>query len=140
MTHVARGRLAAAISVLSLAIATPAFAQQPPVGQEAYVAACAQCHGAQGRGDGPLRQFLTVAPADLTTLRQRDPNRQFPFYQVFQMVDGRALSPVHGTRAMPAWGAVFAVEAGDRFGPFGAETYIRGRIVELVTYVESLQR
>ncbi len=41
---------------------------------------------------------------------------------------------------MPAWGAVFAAEAGDRFGPYGRETYIRGRIVELVTNIESLQR
>ena len=61
-----------------------------------------------------------------------------PFAQA--VVDGRTVMPAHGTREMPAWGAVFAIEAGDRFGPHGAETFIRGRIVELVTHIETLQR
>lgn len=134
-----RTSLLAACGAL-VALGGVAQAQQPAPGQEAYALACAQCHGMQGRGDGPLRQFLTTPPSDLTTLRQRDPNRQFPFYRVFQMVDGRTLVPVHGTREMPAWGAVFSIEAGSRFGEFGRETYTRGRIVELVQYIEAQQR
>lgn len=117
-----------------------AEAQTASRGAEAYTLACGQCHGQQGRGDGPLARVLNTPPADLTTLRQRDPNREFPFFRVFQMVDGRTVMPAHGTREMPAWGAVFAIEAADRFGPHGAETYIRGRIVELVTHIETLQR
>ncbi|WP_270938115.1 c-type cytochrome [Falsiroseomonas oryzae] len=139
MTRVRKSLLAAACGA-ALATAGAAQAQQPSRGQEAYTLACAQCHGAQGRGDGPMRQFLTVPPSDLTTLRQRDPNREFPFYRVFLVVDGRTQVPAHGTREMPAWGAVFSVEAGNRFGEFGRETYIRGRIVELVSHIETLQR
>lgn len=129
----------AAGALAPLLAAPPAAAQAPP-GADAYRLACAQCHGEDARGEGPLRRFLTIAPGDLTTLRQRDPNREFPFYRVFQMVDGRALVPAHGTREMPAWGGVFAIEAGERFGLYGRETYVRGRVVELVSYLEALQR
>lgn len=132
---------ASAIAGAVLAIAAPgALAQAPSRGQEAYRLACAQCHGENGTGDGILRRFLTVVPSDLTTLRQRSPDGQFPFYRVFLTVDGRTSVPAHGTREMPAWGSIFAIEAGDRFGPFGAETYIRGRVVELVEHVQSLQK
>lgn len=120
-------------------MAGPAGAQNQNPGETAYNVYCAQCHGASARGDGPLARFLTVPPADLTTLRQRDPDKEFPFYRVFQTVDGRTLVPAHGTRDMPAWGQIFALGA-ERYGPYGAETYIRGRIVEIVQYIESLQR
>lgn len=126
--------------LLAAAVAPAAQAQPPSRGQEAYRLACAQCHGESGTGDGVLRRFLTVTPTDLTTLRRRSQDGQFPFLRVFQTVDGRAQVPAHGTREMPAWGAVFSIEAGDRFGPYGAETYIRGRTVELVEFVETLQK
>jgi putative copper resistance protein D len=34
-------------------------------GALSYAANCAQCHGAQGRGDGPLAAMLPIRPADL---------------------------------------------------------------------------
>lgn len=80
-----------------------------------------------------------MQPPDLTTLRQRN-NNEFPFYRIFLMVDGRGLDGPHGTRSMPAWGRIYSEEAGDRFGPYGSETFIRGRIVDLVRHVESLQK
>ena len=135
-----RKLLLAGTAIAAAALPGIAGAQTPSRSEEAYTLACGQCHGPQGRGDGPLARLLTVQPSDLTTLRQRDANREFPFFRVFQMIDGRTTVPAHGTREMPAWGAVFAIEAGDRFGPHGAETYIRGRIVELVRHIETLQR
>ncbi len=138
------GRLAAttiAGVLLVAATALPAAeAQSNSRGKEAYRLACARCHGEQGTGDGVLRRVLSTAPSDLTTLRQRSPDGKFPFYQVLMSVDGRTQIPAHGTRDMPAWGEIFAIEAGDRFGPFGTETYVRGRLVELVDYIETLQR
>jgi putative copper export protein len=38
-------------------------------GARLYASACASCHGAQGRGDGPVSRALARAPADLTTRR-----------------------------------------------------------------------
>lgn len=131
--------LLAAICGADMMLAATAGAQTQPPGQETYWAACGPCHGEQGRGDGPMRQFLTVAPTDLTTLRQRN-GGDYPFNRVYQMIDGRSMIPAHGTREMPVWGGVFALRANDGYGPFNTETYVRGRIVEIVTYLESLQR
>lgn len=35
-------------------------------GEQAFAQNCVSCHGAQGKGDGPLAKQLTDAPADLT--------------------------------------------------------------------------
>jgi mono/diheme cytochrome c family protein len=127
-------------ALLLAGVAPAAEAQPSSRGKEAYRLACARCHGEQGTGDGVLRRVLAVAPSDLTTLRQRSPDRTFPFLQVLMSVDGRSQVPAHGTRDMPAWGEIFTIEAGDRLGPYGTETYVRGRLVELVDYIETLQR
>ena len=45
----------------------------PPLerGRNEYANQCASCHGAAGKGDGPLQPFLVKPPSDLTTLAQR---------------------------------------------------------------------
>ncbi|WP_372620770.1 c-type cytochrome [Falsiroseomonas sp.] len=130
----------AAVAVAA-ALAQPAAAQPRPhePGAEAYRLACGQCHGEQGRGDGPLRSLLNIQAPDLTTLSQRN-SGEFPFARVMRIVDGRTEIAAHGTQQMPAWGAVFSLEASDRLEPYWRETYIRGRIVEVVSYIEALQR
>jgi mono/diheme cytochrome c family protein len=37
-------------------------------GEEIYRLYCLNCHGARGRGDGPVAESLTPRPADLTTV------------------------------------------------------------------------
>jgi mono/diheme cytochrome c family protein len=109
-------------------------------GEEFYQIACADCHGLDGRGAGPMAQFLTVKPSDLTTLSLRN-GGVFPFRQVFDVVDGRTVVPPHGSRpGMPLWGAVFQDFARERFGPHGTESYVRGRLMELVLYLETIQQ
>jgi putative copper resistance protein D len=60
---------------LMLVEAHPTSFQRSPVpftamavarGERAFVENCAPCHGADGRGDGPLAKGLPVPPADLT--------------------------------------------------------------------------
>ena len=36
---------------------------------------CRTCHGPEARGDGPVAQFLTPKPADLTRIRERNEHR-----------------------------------------------------------------
>jgi mono/diheme cytochrome c family protein len=126
---------------------TPASAQAPYEqraaaaalrGQEFYEIACADCHGFDGRGNGPMAQFLTVKPTDLTALARRN-NGVFPFRAVFESLDGRATVPQHGRPGMPIWGGVFQDFARERFGPHGTESYVRGRLIELVVYLETIQ-
>ena len=39
----------------------------PEKGKDVYRTNCLNCHGAQGRGDGPVADQLTPRPADLTS-------------------------------------------------------------------------
>jgi mono/diheme cytochrome c family protein len=73
-------------------------------GPDVFRAYCASCHGARGKGDGPVASVLRVAPPDLTRLANRG---QFPTERVRQTILGDAVVAAHGTREMPIWGPVF---------------------------------
>ena len=49
---------------------TCAFAQDIDVGKIEYQSGCAACHGADGKGKGPLTAALKSTPTDLTVLDQ----------------------------------------------------------------------
>lgn len=123
-----------------LASGNVALAQENIVGEDAFTMACAVCHGADGKGDGEFAPMLTVKPSDLTVLKKNDSDKIFPYLKVFQMIDGRALVPAHGSREMPIWGAYFrgepSVVAAE---PYGTELLVRAKITALVDYIESLQ-
>lgn len=105
-------------------------------GQPVYQQYCASCHGAEGKGNGPMASVLTVKPADRTQL-SKNHGGQFPFWHVYQVIDGRAPTAIkgHGTPEMPVWGKQFQMEeAGTR----GSEQ-TRGRILQLVYYLQSIQ-
>jgi mono/diheme cytochrome c family protein len=104
-------------------------------GQWEYQAYCATCHGAQGKGDGPMSTILTVTPADLTQLRKKN-DGEFPFWRVYKIIDGRDLVRGHGARNMPVWGAYFLSEEG---GGYLDEDRVIGRILGLVYYLQSIQ-
>jgi hypothetical protein len=44
----------------------------------------------------------------------------------------------HGDSAMPIWGERFKESAADE-GPYGSELEARGRVLALVTYLETIQ-
>ena len=90
---------------------------------------CATCHGATGRGDGPLADQLRRIPPDLTRFSARN-GGVFPSERVYRIVDGRGV-PSHGDREMPVWGDVFR---SSRAGETSAE-----RIRAIVTYLEGIQ-
>jgi mono/diheme cytochrome c family protein len=117
----------------------PSTAQRKLVGSEEFQVSCAACHGPEGRGNGSMAGYLTVEPSDLTQLARNNDGR-FPFLAVFQIIDGRQEIAVHGTRAMPIWGDRYKVEAAVKYGPYDTETAVRGRILELVQYLEAIQQ
>jgi len=114
------------------------MAQQEEVakaGRPAYEQFCAVCHGREGRGDGGAMNLLTVKPTDLTQLSKKN-DGTFPFWRVYRVIDGREEIKGHGTRDMPLWGQEFRMQTGS--SPM-AESQVRGRILELVYYLESIQ-
>ena len=90
---------------------------------------CANCHGAEGRGDGVMAEQLRRLPANLTTFAMRN-GGVFPAERVRQVVDGTGVA-AHGDRDMPVWGAVFKRStSGD----------VAARIDAIVRFLEGLQQ
>lgn len=124
---------------------TPALAQQDDLaaGRAEFTNSCMGCHGPNGQGNGPMAAFLTVKPSNLTTLSQRN-NGQYPFLQVFQTIDGRAMVKAHGEGPMPIWGDRYSVDSGaggvEPYKSYSAEPFVRARILELTYYIQSLQK
>ena len=104
-------------------------------GKPAFELYCATCHGRDAKGGGPASNLLTVKPADLTMISKKN-NGTFPFWRVYGVIDGREDIKGHGDREMPIWGAEFRAQAGS--SPV-AQSQTRGRILELVYYLQSIQ-
>lgn len=133
----------AAMAVLGLVLmAAPAAAEEDIIGSAEFLNSCAPCHGAGGRGDGPVAEHLNVKPGDLTKLAEKN-DGQFPFLKAFHIIDGRTMLSGHGTRTMPIWGQRYRIEAGGDEQPINrmaTETMIRARVLELVNYLEAIQQ
>ena len=82
--------------------------------------------------------------ADLAVL-QKNNKGAFPFNRVYDIIDGREMVKWHGTRDMPIRGNVYNEQASHWFGPEGnfpprhyAE-FVRGRILALIGYIDTLK-
>ena len=86
------GALPILVPVLILALAFLAHAQQPEIvagGESEYQRACVVCHGIDGRGDGIMRQYLKIPPANLRQLAKNNGGK-FPFWEVYAKLMGNA--------------------------------------------------
>jgi mono/diheme cytochrome c family protein len=132
-----------AIAGLALSIPLAATAQGVSIGEREYMSSCAQCHGADGRGDGVMAGFLTSTVPDLSGLQAAN-NGVFPVTAVYGIIDGSAASGVHGTAEMPAWGDRYMAQSprmlGEYYGPEDQEAFVRGRILALIEYISTLQQ
>lgn len=137
-------RTTCAALLLALAWAADAAAQPlsaVELGRREFESNCATCHGIDARGDGPMKPFLAHEPTDLTTLARRRGGR-FPASQLADLIDGRGLvgPGPHGTREMPIWGRVYREQTDAQVSPLPPEWSVRGRILALVKYLETLQQ
>lgn len=100
--------VAAAVAMLTSACTgTTRSGAEPAIsGAELYRQHCAGCHGAAGRGDGPVASLMAVAVPDLTRVAARRGGR-FPEDEVARIIDGLSPLAAHGTRHMPVWGYEF---------------------------------
>ena len=107
-------------------------------GKSVYRVYCVSCHGAAAEGDGKLAEYLTIKPADLTTLTQRHEGR-FPTDRVRRIIDGR--EPVRGHAGeMPVWGDAFQrVDSLENEPPEVREAEVTRKIDSLVHYLKSIQ-
>ncbi|MCC6707237.1 MAG: cytochrome C [Gammaproteobacteria bacterium] len=123
--------------MLGLVISSTAFAAEDSVeaaGKARFMESCAVCHGPQAVGDGPYAALLNKKPANLTLLAKNN-GGTFPFNVVYDSIDGRGPSGAHGTKDMPVWGSNWKGANAQ-----GAETAVRGRILEMIIYLRSIQK
>jgi len=118
-------------------------AEDVSIGQLEYTNSCANCHGADGKGNGPYTELLKVAVPDLTSL-QANNKGVFPFQRVYEVIDGRAEVVGHGPRDMPIWGKRYMKDAirMETMGDYAlhGEEYVRSRILALIAYLSTLQQ
>jgi mono/diheme cytochrome c family protein len=105
-------------------------------GKDLYGRFCASCHGASGRGDGPVAASFKVEVPDLTLIARRA-GGEYPRERIARIIDGRHIVGAHGSRTMPVWGEDFgSLEIGNP----DAERATRLLIGRLADYVWLLQR
>lgn len=105
-------------------------------GKDLYQRFCSSCHGAEGRGDGPVAASFKVEVPDLTLIASRAGNT-YPRERVVRIIDGRHIIGAHGSRTMPVWGEDLSrLEVGNP----DAERATRIVIDRLADYVGQLQK
>jgi mono/diheme cytochrome c family protein len=131
-----------ALAIGSIMSWTPGHAQGPDIGKQEYMFSCADCHGADGKGNGPVAQYMKSKVSDLTVLAKNSAGA-FPFARVYDVIDGRQAVGAHGPRNMLIWGNEFSREGENRSGgnatPEELSSYARGKIIALIGYIYSLQ-
>jgi len=100
--------------------------------RDLYVRYCGACHGAGGKGDGPVAGVMYPTPADLTRLAERNHDK-FPTQWVMRVVEGQAQIPAHGEPGMPVWGEDFRRE------PFGTRAKIREKVMRITAHLRAIQ-
>jgi len=106
--------------------------KQDVSGKTEFLQYCALCHGADGRGMGPLtdEDAMKKSATDLTQLAKRN-GGSFPFSKVADTIrDGRSVSG-HTPSRMMAWAKIFGAD--------GDPVRAKAIIFEVTRYVEGLQ-
>lgn len=135
--------LQATIVLAFVVTSIPAIAQdksrKPSSGEIEYQASCASCHGAAGKGNGPIATQLKTPPPDLTVLAKNN-GGVFPFAKVYDVIEGADVAS-HGTREMPVWGWEYKVEAGEYSHDMTtSQAAVQRRILSLLEHLNKLQQ
>lgn len=136
-------KLGAWAAAVLIAMPAGAATVEKSLGQREYEAKCVMCHGASGKGEGWFTKHLKSPTPTLTRLK-RNNGGVFPFDSVYQVIDGRKEVLVHGSREMPAWGAVYRVDLEKQFDIYSGQYIVdegvtRARILALIEYISRLQ-
>jgi mono/diheme cytochrome c family protein len=130
---------------VAISAADSATAQEKSLsyGKSEYIKSCQPCHGATGKGDGPMAKQMARSPSDLTKLSESNQGA-FPLVRVYEAIDGRLDTTMHGKRDMPVWGEFYERDVTSRTSRDSlpkelSDAFGRRRILEVVEYVLTLQ-
>ena len=142
-----------AILIAAITFATNAMGQAQDLdnGRTEFLSRCAGCHGADGKGSGPMTSKLKRKPADLTALAKNN-NDVFSADTIAAVIDGRAAAR-HRRLEMPIWGCRQGPPPGPQRKayqsrsidslldmPCDSEEVTRNRILEIVGYLRRIQK
>lgn len=131
-------------TVVFLFASTTVYAQDSNftelIGKAAFVKNCAVCHGADGKGEGAILDFLKKKPADLTLISKKN-GGVFPQALIYEKIRDPQSLRAHGSAEMPIWGAMFSEEIMNAYGYLDAGkcNSVQGRILELVFFIGNIQ-
>jgi mono/diheme cytochrome c family protein len=110
-------------------------------GGDEYRKFCAQCHGTNGKGDGPVASELKTPPGDLTLLSKNN-NGIFPYKKVFESISGKNVIKSHGTREMPIYSLALAMppQHGGGGSVRKSQYQIDLEIKRITDYIKSIQQ
>lgn len=129
-----------ALALLTAALTAPGQAQIKKVpinrtsadsGASMYFSYCASCHGADGKGTGPVASALTKEIPDLTLLSKNN-NGEYPSAGVLVTLGRIHGSGPHGNSDMPVWGDVFR-------GSGSNEADVQMRLYNITRFIEGMQ-
>ena len=108
-----------------------------------YRTHCAQCHGTDAKGDGPMAAALNAKPADLTVLAKNN-GGVFPEETVTNAINGTSQVGAHGTKGagttpMPVWGLAFRASTESGTGADFTPQEVDKKIKLIVDYIKTLQ-
>lgn len=110
----------------------PVTKANPTDGKQMYASYCAPCHGADGRGNGPVAGALKTQPTDLTELAKAN-HGKYPENHVVAVVSFGSETRAHGSAEMPVWGPILGTMSK------GNPEEKQLRTTNLSRYVETLQ-
>jgi mono/diheme cytochrome c family protein len=125
------------IAALAAAVGLAGCVPEPDVsGRSDFLALCAPCHGADGKGGGAAAAGLAKVPADLTLIAARN-GGTFDYAAVMSRIDGYTRQD--SGQVMPDFGALLEgdtvlVDLGD-----GVMTPTPERLFGLAQYIASIQ-
>lgn len=134
------------IVICALILMVPALAKAQVIdtraeveaGRALYMTHCASCHGLEADGQGPMAAVLMVQPKALSDLTRTNAGT-FPMQRVIERIDGRDPLVSHGS-SMPVYGDFFQGDDRAMKADNGQPVLTSGPIVDLVTYLRSIQK
>lgn len=106
-------------------------------GQMLFMENCIACHGAEGRGDGPLAAGLTTPPADLTRIAARR-DGVWPMLEVMSILDGYSRSTLP-REDMPVFESFLDDDMVEFDTGNGVAMLVPSKLVAIADYLETLQ-
>lgn len=110
---------------------------QPSGARADFAAYCADCHGSDGRGGGPLAAGMDPAPSDVTLVSRRH-GGEFPKLQVMGHIAGYTMG--RSDSPMPSFEDLLEGPTVQFDDGSGQTVATPARLIALSDYVQSLQR